>query len=316
MNDKLPMVVKENELIVNKRNNKRFIDNVKKYSGVTIKTAIALAAMIKMSGIVVPAAIFTLAGTSAAKDILVNKKDKSSLFATIKSLNVFDKKLTVGQFGIPFAKANKRINTMDNKYEKASMMGMELMMMMNGYQQEYRDKGIETVPSKDGKSMVYPQVFEATTHGVNIKMIEALEKLGYIEITDKKEAGKSLLLIERLGFGEHKEAWNALKSKVLKKDDSKDYEKQMYSIEMRLTDKDLNLEDLYKTYLEKKNTKGKSDDRKAYKRIGLMIEALREQNIDIKTNELGEQELVKADTSLAKRVEKEVEEEVKSLWKK
>ena len=187
-------------------------------------------------------------------------------------------------------------------------MGIDIITMMQGFQQEYRDIG-KMIPSKDGKQMVYPQIFETDTHGVNVRMIETLEKMGYIEILQKEKKGKSILFLERLEFGEHQAAREALISKIKGKNEGA---RQVYHLEVRLTDKELNLKKMYKEYLENNDIKGKNTHRNS-NLIAKMLEDLKDQNIDIRTNELGEQELVyDATTSLAKRVEKEVEEERRS----
>lgn len=247
--------------------------------------------------------IVGIAGANLVKgfvDIAAEKKSKNSMFGVVKT-----KKLKIGQY--PSIKGIQEMKKLNSKSEKASLMGIDIITMMQGFQQEYRDIG-KMIPSKDGKQMVYPQIFETDTHGVNVRMIETLEKMGYIEILQKEKKGKSILFLERLGFGEHQAAREALISKIKGKNEGA---RQVYHLEVRLTDKELNLEKMYKEYLENNDTKVKNTHRNS-NLIAKMLEDLKDQNIDIRTNELGEQELVKADTSLAKRVEKEVEEERRS----
>lgn len=328
MNDKLPMVVKENKLINSEKNNKRLVANIKKNSIALLKVVIGgtilinpeILSIILESGaiqgaiigssvaqFIVPAITPVAVGIAGANffkgfvDIAAEKKSKNSMFGVVKI-----KKLKIGQY--PSIKGIQEMKKLNSKSEKASLMGIDIITMMQGFQQEYRDIG-KMIPSKDGKQMVYPQIFETDTHGVNVRMIETLEKMGYIEILQKEKKGKSILFLERLGFGEHQAAREALISKIKGKNEGA---RQVYHLEVRLTDKELNLEKMYKEYLENNDTKGKNTHRSS-NLIAKMLEDLKDQNIDIRTNELGEQELVyDATTSLAKRVEKEVEEERRS----
>ena len=328
MNDKLPMVVKENKLINSEKNNKRLVANIKKKSIALLKVVIGgtilinpgILSIILESGaiqgaiigssvaqFIVPAITPVAIGIAGANflkgfvDIAAEKKSKNSMFGVVKT-----KKLKIGQY--PSIKGIQEMKKLNSKSEKASLMGIDIITMMQGFQQEYRDIG-KMIPSKDGKQMVYPQIFETDTHGVNVRMIETLEKMGYIEILQKEKKGKSILFLERLGFGEHQAAREALISKMKGKNEGA---RQVYHLEVRLTDKELNLEKMYKEYLENNDIKGKNTHRNS-NLIAKMLEDLKDQNIDIRTNELGEQELVyDATTSLAKRVEKEVEEERRS----
>lgn len=328
MNDKLPMVVKENKLINSEKNHKRLVANIKKKSIALLKVVIGgtilinpgILSIILESGaiqgaiigssvaqFIVPAITPVAVGIAGANflkgfvDIAAEKKSKNSMFGVVKT-----KKLKIGQY--PSIKGIQEMKKLNSKSEKASLMGIDIITMMQGFQQEYRDIG-KMIPSKDGKQMVYPQIFETDTHGVNVRMIETLEKMGYIEILQKEKKGKSILFLERLGFGEHQAAREALISKMKGKNEGA---RQVYHLEVRLTDKELNLEKMYKEYLENNDTKGKNTHRNS-NLIAKMLEDLKDQNIDIRTNELGEQELVyDATTSLAKRVEKEVEEERRS----
>ena len=328
MNDKLPMVVKENKLINSEKNNKRLVANIKKKSIALLKVVIGgtilinpgILSIILESGaiqgaiigssvaqFIVPAITPVAIGIAGANflkgfvDIAAEKKSKNSMFGVVKT-----KKLKIGQY--PSIKGIQEMKKLNSKSEKASLMGIDIITMMQGFQQEYRDIG-KMIPSKDGKQMVYPQIFETDTHGVNVRMIETLEKMGYIEILQKEKKGKSILFLERLGFGEHQAAREALISKMKGKNEGA---RQVYHLEVRLTDKELNLEKMYKEYLENNDIKGKNTHRNS-NLIAKMLEDLKDQNIDIRTNELGEQEVVyDATTSLAKRVEKEVEEERRS----
>lgn len=265
MNDKLPMVVKENKLINSEKNNKRLVANIKKKSIALLKVVIGgtilinpeILSIILESGaiqgaiigssvaqFIVPAITPVAVGIAGANflkgfvDIAAEKKSKNSMFGVVKT-----KKLKIGQY--PSIKGIQEMKKLNSKSEKASLMGIDIITMMQGFQQEYRDIG-KMIPSKDGKQMVYPQIFETDTHGVNVRMIETLEKMGYIEILQKEKKGKSILFLERLGFGEHQATREALISKIKGKNEGA---RQVYHLEVRLTDKELNLEKMYKEYL-------------------------------------------------------------------
>lgn len=209
MNDKLPMVVKENKLINSEKNNKRLVANIKKKSIALLKVVIGgtilinpeILSIILESGasqgaiigssvaqFIVPAITPVAVGIAGANffkgfvDIAAEKKSKNSMFGVVKT-----KKLKIGQY--PSIKGIQEMKKLNSKSEKASLMGIDIITMMQGFQQEYRDIG-KMIPSKDGKQMVYPQIFETDTHGVNVRMIETLEKMGYIEILQKEKKRK------------------------------------------------------------------------------------------------------------------------------
>lgn len=146
--------------------------------------------------------------------------------------------------------------------EKAAVMGLELFVGLQNYQQQFKDTNKNMEPARESESNVYSQVFTTCTHGVNIKTIEALEKLGYLQIESKKTKRKSNLIFEKLGF---------------------------------------------KQYKEVKDTKGNNPTRKPIKRVGSLLEILKNRNIDIETDEVGRKRInSKAERSFAKRVQDEL----------
>ena len=106
-------------------------------------------------------------------------------------------------------------------------------------------------------------------------------------------------------FGQYKEAAQGIISSF-SKDENKKHEVQLYDIAFKITDKPLNFEQIYKTYQELKETRGINPVRKPIKRLGIIIEALKNRNIDIITNEIGETVIdYKTQESFANRMKRE-----------
>lgn len=179
------------------------------------------------------------------------------------------------------------------------------MYGLQRYKQELSDSNQKGELSEHGENYVYKKIFTTKTHEVNIKTFKALEELSYIQIESIKDTNKSYLILERLGFGQFYDAKEAIKAK-LSNNKTEEYQKQMQEIKFKLTDKPLNLNEIYIQYKQNK-------DNKALKRIGLIIETLKNQNVDIITDELGIPRInYKSETSLAKRMKKEIEQKTES----
>lgn len=279
--ENLPIALKSNQLAVNKRKNKRIIEGIKRVG------KIALSAGVGISGFVVttisgPAAIagfglYMVGTVNAAMDVIYKKTSKNSMFDQRRNVKG---EMYISQ-SIRDLKSFKKMKGF-NKHEKAAMMGLDILIGLQSFKQQFEDRGIITEPARDGKNNLYPQVYSTKTHGVNIDTIEALESLGYIQIERKIAKGRSNLFIEKLEFGQYKEAKDALFSR----DESKKV--QMYDIALRVTDKPIDFEEIYKQYLEIKGTKGKSEKASSIRRIGIIMETLRKRNIDIVKNDIGE----------------------------
>jgi len=187
-----------------------------------------------------------------------------------------------------------------NAYEKGAMMGLELITELQSIKQRFEDKGVMAETSLNEQNNVYPQVYTTTTHGVNIDTIQALATLGYLQIERKEPTKKSNLFFEKLGFGQYQEVKKALFSK----DESKKV--QMYDLALKVTDKPIDFEEIYKSYLDLKGTREKSEKISAIKRIGIIMEALRKRNIDIVKNDIGETVIdYNAQESFATRIKRE-----------
>ena len=80
----------------------------------------------------------------------------------------------------------------------------------------------------------------------------------------------------------------------------------MYDLALRVTDKTIDFEEIYKSYLDLKGTREKNEKTAPIKRLGIIIEALRKRNIDIVKNDIGETVIdYNAQESLATRVKRE-----------
>ena len=151
--------------------------------------------------------------------------------------------------------------------EKAAMMGLGMMVSLKNIQQMYEDKDIQTKPALNGENNVYPQVFSTVTHGDNVKTLEALEKLGYIQITRKEFKKKSTFAWERLGVGEYKAAQRAFLAKF-NPEERKKYEHDFYDMAIQITDKKLNIDELVQRYVNVDQIdKSNRQERKALKTV-------------------------------------------------
>ena len=190
--------------------------------------------------------------------------------------------------------------------EKAAMMGLGMLVSLRNIQQMYEDKDIQTEPAQNGENNVYPQVFSTVTHGDNIKTLEALEKLGYIQINRKEFKKKSTFAWERLGVGEYKSAQKAFLAQF-NPEERKGYEHDFYDMAIQITDKKLNVDELAQRYVNVDQIdKSDRQERKALKTIGLIFKALKNSKIDISMNELGEAQIkYDSEEPLLKRVQRE-----------
>lgn len=131
--------------------------------------------------------------------------------------------------------------------EKGSLMALQTLIGLQRYKKQLENKIKE--PSDMPGINIYSKKFHTQTHGINIKNMKALEKLGYIKIDnnlENSESKRKLILFERLGFGETKAVKNIVKAAL--KGDKKFLEsskKEIQTVEFRLTDKPINFEELY-----------------------------------------------------------------------
>ncbi len=285
-NDNLPVKQSSRWLsLENKRNLRRFSSKVDRIGKIGASVAIAFVGLV--GTVVFPLPVASAIGTgvsilalTAAANLAIFKKEDDLLFVTRKNLSG---KTAISQDSLDF----RGFSLMKgfSPAEKGALMGVQALVGLERFKQEFQDKKVKKVPSKDGRSNVYKPVFVTSTHGINIKTFESLEKLGYIEIESLKDLRKSYLIFEKLGFGQTKEAYKSAKSVITGK--NKELRKQIKRIKFRLTDKPFDFEEVYEHYLDVKDTKEGNLERKPLKRLGIIFDILEKRNIDIQRDNLG-----------------------------
>lgn len=302
--EELPMIIPEKKMAI-KRQKQRNIEGIKrvgKIAGNFGLAALGVGALGLGEPIaVVGAGAYVIAGTNAIKNIIFKSAGKNSMFVTKRKLNG---ELEIDQDSTKLKQAQK-IKALQPQ-EKSAMMGLGMLVSLRNIQQMYEDKDIQTEPAQNGENNVYPQVFSTVTHGDNIKTLEALEKLGYIQIDRKEFKKKSTFAWERLGFGEYKSAQKAFLAQF-NPEERKGYEHDFYDMAIQITDKKLNVDELAQRYVNVDQIdKSDRQERKALKTIGLIFKALKNSKIDISMNELGEAQIkYDSEEPLLKRVQRE-----------
>lgn len=302
--EELPMIIPEKKMAI-KRQKQRNIEGIKRVGKVVGSFGLAALGVgaLGLGGpiAVVGAGAYVIAGTNAIKNIIFKSAGKNSMFVTKRKLNG---ELEIDQDSTKLKQAQK-IKALQPQ-EKAAMMGLGMLVSLRNIQQMYEDKDIQTEPAQNGENNVYPQVFSTVTHGDNIKTLEALEKLGYIQIDRKEFKKKSTFAWERLGFGEYKSAQKAFLAQF-NPEERKGYEHDLYDMAIQITDKKLNVDELAQRYVNVDQIdKSDRQERKALKTIGLIFKALKNSNIDVSMNELGEAQIkYDSEEPLLKRVQRE-----------
>lgn len=302
--EELPMIIPEKKMAI-KRQKQRNIEGIKRVGKVVGSFGLAALGVgaLGLGGTiaVVGAGAYVIAGTNAIKNIIFKSAGKNSMFVTKRKLNG---ELEIDQDSTKLKQAQK-IKALQPQ-EKAAMMGLGMLVSLRNIQQMYEDKDIQTEPAQNGENNVYPQVFSTVTHGDNIKTLEALEKLGYIQINRKEFKKKSTFAWERLGFGEYKSAQKAFLAQF-NPEERKGYEHDFYDMAIQITDKKLNVDELAQRYVNVDQIdKSDRQERKALKTIGLIFKALKNSKIDISMNELGEAQIkYDSEEPLLKRVQRE-----------
>lgn len=302
--EELPMIIPEKKMAI-KRQKQRNIEGIKRVGKIAGNFGLAALGVgaLGLGGpiAVVGAGAYVIAGTNAIKNIIFKSAGKNSMFVTKRKLNG---ELEIDQDSTKLKQAQK-IKALQPQ-EKAAMMGLGMLVSLRNIQQMYEDKDIQTKPALNGENNVYPQVFSTVTHGDNIKTLEALEKLGYIQIDRKEFKKKSTFAWERLGFGEYKSAQKAFLAQF-NPEERKGYEHDFYDMAIQITDKKLNVDELAQRYVNVDQIdKSDRQERKALKTIGLIFKALKNSKIDISMNELGEAQIkYDSEEPLLKRVQRE-----------
>lgn len=317
--ENLPISVDNNKSLAEKRKEKRDFEQIKRSAKAAISAGLAVAGGLAVwfgAGIPPIAIAGGVAlcgfGTNAVYKKVYKSAGKDSMFVLAKNLKG---ELEIGQNSLEFKKAQK-IKELKTA-EKAASMGLGMIVSLKNIQQMYEDEEVETQPSKDGKSNVYPQVFSTVTHGDNIKTLEALETLGYIQINRKDFKKKSTFAFERLGFGEKESAKKAFFAQF-NPDERKLYEHDFFNIAVQITDKKINVDELVQKYINVNQIdKSNIQERKAVKTIGLIFKTLKNSKIDVKIDELGESQIVyDSDRSLLTRVQEESTDKCEEYRKK
>ena len=302
--EELPMIIPEKKMAI-KRQKQRNIEGIKRVGKVVGSFGLAALGVgaLGLGGpiAVVGAGAYVIAGTNAIKNIIFKSAGKNSMFVTKRKLNG---ELEIDQDSTKLKQAQK-IKALQPQ-EKAAMMGLGMLVSLRNIQQMYEDKDIQTEPAQNGENNVYLQVFSTVTHGDNIKTLEALEKLGYIQINRKEFKKKSTFAWERLGVGEYKSAQKAFLAQF-NPEERKGYEHDFYDMAIQITDKKLNVDELAQRYVNVDQIdKSDRQERKALKTIGLIFKALKNSNIDVSMNELGEAQIkYDSEEPLLKRVQRE-----------
>lgn len=141
--------------------------------------------------------------------------------------------------------------------DKAAIMGLQTLVGFQRYKMSLRESGQPQIES-DGKK-VYDQKYSTVTHSVNLNNLEYLEKAGYIEIISQEEEFKhnpfslkkkplrSLLIPEKIGFSNTKglkQIFDAVKTG--NKEELENLKKNFKKVTFRLTDKDINFDEVYR----------------------------------------------------------------------
>lgn len=203
--------------------------------------------------------------------------------------------------------------------EKGGMMVLQTLVGFSRWKENLKNSPFEL--DENGRK-IYSKKLCTQTHGINIKALKSIEKLGYIKIdsingekydsTDKisrkvPSKKKSYLISEKIAFRN----WQDVK-KIFKAGISGDKEtlasmkKDMYKIEFRLTDKEINFEELY-SKCAKTNEITDKDEKAALKRLGIVFDnergILATKHIDIGKDKFG-RDILKygKDYSFKKRV--------------
>ena len=184
--------------------------------------------------------VFTIGAVAAGSKSLANvvfRNEDDLLFSSQKKL---DGKVHITQkFGM-----RKELKNFDS-VDIAGFMALNTVVGLSRFQNELMNKN------------KLEQEFTTRTHQINLNVFKELEKLGYIKIDDIKDKGESSLFIEKIGVGNFKSAAKAFTNKNGKT--------KMKQIDFKLTDKKIDIEDMYIDYISK------SDKEKNSSKLGKLL---------------------------------------------
>lgn len=245
-------------------------------------------------GIILGSAAFLKSVSGLAMNVLY-KTEPSLMFVSQKRL---------GETKI-FQGASLGINSKMKGYskpEKAGMMGLQTLVGFARYKEDFKGSDYE-IGEKGEK--IYSRRISTQTHGVNIKNFQMLEALGYIKIDSidtmqsniarllgrGEQTQKSLLVMERLGFGGYKDLVDLGKAFITR--DRETLEKmavKKQKISFRLTDKPIDFEDIYRKFSDLTQIQDR-DEKTALRRLGVIFDhkrgILATKNIDLANDRFG-----------------------------
>lgn len=324
MMESLPTVKKDNlKMQINKKmpQIKENMSRITKILGMGTLSVASLIGSVFNPLFVIP---FAVTGANAI-DNVIHRKQKDIMFITRK--NIKNKSLEIYQDPTRIDLMNK-IKEL-NPAEKAGVMVLQTLVGFQRYQKEFSNnkEKLAMMPFKGRTDIqTYPQIFSTHTHGLNIKVLQALEDLGYINIeNDGKDERKKLTLskkiykryvlsrtnniesieryfdgrdrsfltLEKLGFGsiqkgEVKENILDVMNGNIEKIEEKS--KVMQTIKFQLTDKEINFDELY-AMSNNSNEKLSRKEKSAIGRLGIVFNnkkgILKTTNIDIEKDKDG-----------------------------
>ncbi len=197
-----------------------------------------------------------VAGTlGVAKNTLI-RVDNDSLFGIrqgSKVAHIEQVSIGVKQLGL-----QRKINEMFKnektptiqKYKKGGLMALQTLMMLQ------REKEmLEKNPNTQKENGLYLKKYQTVTHGINIDNMKLIEQMGYIKIESDSVKKESYLIFERLGIGQRKDVRNIMKAIFTgNKEEKKSLKREMHTLDVKITDKPINIEELYEMYNKDKKT--------------------------------------------------------------
>lgn len=203
--------------------------------------------------------------------------------------------------------------------EKGGMMVLQTLVGFSRWKENLKNSPFEV--DENGRK-IYSKKLCTQTHGINIKTLKSIEKLGYIKIdsingekydsSDKTSSEvsskkKSFLISEKIAFRNWKDVKKIFKAGISgDKETLNSMKKDIYKIDFRLTDKEINFEELY-SKCAKPNEITDKDEKAALKRLGIVFDnergILATKHIDIEKDRFG-RDILKygKDYSFKKRV--------------
>ena len=326
----LPVEVKDKGMLSNPKVFKT-LDAMKRVGKIAGSVFVTTAGFVVFASPVTPISLaglgIIMGGTARLGQNMFLKLEPNLLFGT-KKVN--------DEIGIYQDGLNAGVMTRMLGYEKGdrmAMMGMQSLVGLDRYKNALRDSKDFKINEKGQK--VYNQKFSTVTHGINLNVLKALDALGYIELESikqdfegrtfeekllkKDEDGckRSLLIGERLGFGNYKDAGKAIAAWISRDPErKKDNSKVMELATFRLTDKPIDIEEIKAA---KRNPEYKSLPSATYKAIRLlsgMPRILENRNVQVVEDRTGRKTLkYPSRVENLKLVANKVKHKVKTLKK-